>query len=126
MKAFAIEKTKFTPGVIFDSTVNEWLFEGRSQSDDISEFYKPVLKELTDCLESGIKKLNVTFKLEYFNTSSAKIIVDILLKLKQAEEMGMLINTTWYVDNYDEDMKEAVVQLAEISDLNIEVIIVDS
>ena len=50
----------------------------------------------------------LNFQLDYFNTSSAKVIADILKRLDKLQE-STLSNVTinWYYQDIDEDMLEA-------------------
>jgi hypothetical protein len=47
----------------------------------------------------------VNIKLEYFNTSSSKCILDVFKKLETVGGTNMTIN--WYYEEDDEDMLEA-------------------
>jgi SiaC family regulatory phosphoprotein len=46
----------------------------------------------------------ITFKLEYFNTSSGKCFVEILKILDKVAENGHQVFLKWYYEEDDEDM----------------------
>lgn len=103
-----INGTEDTPEIHFNSQTNEFLISGRSLPEDVSTFYKPVF----DWLEtfSSQKGLNAVFKfkLEYFNTASSKIILDILMKLEEIQQDGgSTVTVEWFYDEADDDMLEA-------------------
>jgi hypothetical protein len=50
-------------------------------------------------------KTEVNIKLEYFNTSSSKCILDVFKKLETVKGTDMTIN--WFYEEDDEDMLEA-------------------
>lgn len=102
-----IEPTAKTPKVMFDASQGVMEIEGRSIPENSTEFYKPIY----DWLENYIKAPNANsvfkFKLEYFNTSSSKCILDIFRKLEKIHQNGNKITVTWFFEQDDEDMQEA-------------------
>jgi len=46
-------------------------------------------------------------KLEYFNTSSSKCILDLLKRLEKINQAGSKVSVNWYFESEDEDMEEA-------------------
>jgi hypothetical protein len=57
-----------------------------------------------------------TFKLEYFNTASSKLILDVLSALEEIE--GVTID--WYFHEDDEDMEEAGEEFSELVEIPFE------
>ena len=49
----------------------------------------------------------VNFKMTYFNTSSTKSILDIMIQFKQLAKNGKMLIINWYFAEQDEDMLEA-------------------
>ena len=82
MEPIIIEGTPKTPTVKFDA--NEGVFEikGRSIPENSVEFYKPLVDWLDRYKESPLLKTVVDIRLEYFNTSSSKCILDIFKRLE--------------------------------------------
>ncbi len=110
MKALNLESTEDTPKIIFDQENNIFDISGRSLPEDSAEFYQPVLSWLEEYSNTPSPKINLEFKLEYFNTASSKLILDILSKLEDIEEA----NVTWYFHEDDEDMQEAGEEFSEL------------
>jgi hypothetical protein len=107
MDPIKIEGTRKTPEVRFDSETGMIEIEGRSIPENSIEFYKPLVDWLDEYSNNPTKKTVVNIKLEYFNTSSSKCILDVFKKLETIfkNEQDVVIN--WYYEEDDEDMLEA-------------------
>ena len=62
------------------------------------------------------------FKLTYFNTSSSKRILYIMLKLKEFIDQGGEVNANWHYDKNDIEMEEDIEDLMKIAKLNVNMI----
>lgn len=107
MEALRIQATDETPSVILDPAQNVFEFTGKSLPEDVTSFYGPVLSWLDEYDKSPRAKTVVDFKLNYFNTASSKLILDILFKLENIHQSGTEILIRWHYEEEDEDMKEA-------------------
>jgi hypothetical protein len=100
--------TEDTPAILIDRTQELFQISGRSLPENVTSFYKPVIEWLELFSESPTEKLTFEVRLEYFNTASSKIILDILMKLEEIHQVGAsLIKVNWYYDERDDDMLEA-------------------
>ena len=77
---------------------------GRSIPENSIEFYQPLLDWVQVNLQSDSTSLEISIRLEYFNTSSSKCIMDLL---KRVEKAPCEATVLWYYENEDEDMLEA-------------------
>jgi len=113
MDTLHLEGTEDTPRVTLDKKSGTMEISGRSLPEDSTEFFKPVL----DWIEVYAKDPNpasvCVFKLEYFNTASSKLILDVLYALEELP--GMRI--AWYFHEEDEDMEEAGQEFAELVEI---------
>lgn len=107
MESIKIQGTPKTPAVNFDTTSGLLELIGRSIPENSIEFYKPILEGLDAYAGSPQAKTNVNIKLEYFNTSSSKCILDVLKKLEGIHKSGNEVVINWYFEEDDEDMEEA-------------------
>ncbi|HEX2968685.1 MAG TPA: DUF1987 domain-containing protein [Bacteroidales bacterium] len=121
METIKIAATEDTPGVILDPVNNVYEISGRSLPEDVVVFYQPVMQWLEDLAKTPIKGMTLSFKLEYFNTASSKLILDILLKLEEIHSGGNEIKVDWYHLAGDSDMKEAGEEYSEIVGLPFEI-----
>jgi SiaC family regulatory phosphoprotein len=102
MKDLVIKETEKTPSVAL-STNGVLKIEGRSIPEDAARFFKPLLdwtKEFTS------NEIRVDIKLEYFNTSSSKFILEMLRLLENnPENSNILVN--WFYEEGDLDVLES-------------------
>ena len=83
MNSINIDPTVKTPKVNFDAGTGILEIEGRSIPENSTEFYKPIFEWLDNYITSPNSKTVFNFKLEYFNTSSSKCILDLFRKLEK-------------------------------------------
>lgn len=122
MERLIIEATEDTPAIDFDPGANDLKISGRSLPEDVTTFYQPVLDWL-DELEAGSgKDCTLHVDLEYFNTASSKLILDILMKLEDIHlEGNNTIKVVWSFDSRDVDMQEAAEEYSELVEIPFEV-----
>ncbi len=115
MENYKIDSTENTPLIELDHNSHTLLFQGDSRPENVQQFYTPVLNWLEDYSKHlyFLKDLNnssidvvCNFKFEYFNSSSAKYIMDIITKLSGLES-GINLKINWHYEEMDEDMQEA-------------------
>ncbi|MGE0088113.1 MAG: DUF1987 domain-containing protein [Bacteroidales bacterium] len=115
MKSINIPATEKSPKVVFDPKKQFFEMEGNSRPENVRDFFYPIIDTLKEHFEGIIKKTNKTdnesvfnfnFKLEYFNSASAKFISDILVIVKNCNDNNIHIKINWYFEDGDEDMKE--------------------
>jgi len=129
MEALKLEVTDNTSRVLLDPNSHELEFEGDSRPEDVQKFFQPIMDWLNE-YETYVKSLgevtlNTHFKLEYFNSSSAKYIMDIILKLgKIAEASNVSLNINWHYDEMDEDMLDAGEEFEDMLDVEFNFIVI--
>ena len=116
MKKLNIAATEKSPKVTFDADHYLFEMEGNSRPENVRDFYYPIIETLGSFFEKYITKkdfelknetpFKFNFKLDYFNSSSAKFISDILVIVKTYSEKNLNIKIYWYFEDGDEDMKE--------------------
>ena len=93
MRALKLGQTDNTPLVELDLDSGKYLIKGESRPEDVSKFYAPVLQWFEDwggqlyyrSQQFGKKEDHVVcFQFEYFNSSSAKYIMDLILKISES------------------------------------------
>lgn len=117
MDAKIIQPTEKSPKVTFDPANRLFEMEGDSRPENVRKFYQPIidmLKAYFDQLASDGKfgdytedPFKINFKLGYFNSSSAKFILDVLTILNDYRLEGLTLKINWYFEEDDEDMQEA-------------------
>ncbi len=114
MNALIIEATDETPQINLDPITNHLFFSGKSLPEDVRSFYNPVMEWIDEFTSTRRDSTIVEFKMDYFNTASSKIILDILLKLENIHLEGNALTIKWLYRSKDLDMKEAGDEYAEI------------
>ncbi len=112
----------FIPSVSFNATTGVCELAGESFLEETLKFYEPLLKWLDEFCKTAKKPITFNFKLSYFNTSSSKRILDILLIMKDYEDHGGKVTVNWIFDEEDIDIEEDVEDLMIISELKVNII----
>ena len=115
MKTININGTEDTPAINFNYDTSEFIISGRSLPEDVSTFYKPIIDWLDECSATIKDNSKFEFKLEYFNTASSKILLDLFMKLEEITEVKQTkLSIIWFYQKEDIDMKEAGEEYAEL------------
>ncbi len=120
MEVVKIAGTDDTPEVKIDPKKGIFEFSGRSLPEDVLSFYAPVLQLIEDYIQKPAKNSEVLFRLDYFNTASSKVILDILIYFEHISKEGHNVEIKWFYHQDDEDMAEAGEEYSEIVDLPFE------
>ena len=126
MRNLFIEGTQGSPKVILNADKNIYEISGESRPADVPGFYKPVLSWLDEYKtyldKSGEGKNMGFFNLdfEFFNSSSAKFILDFCKKLAFIRSEGNNIVIKWHYEEDDFDMLEAGREMSRIAKIPFE------
>jgi len=115
MKKLIYKSRKRTPKVILDKENNIFEISGLSFSVDISTFYQPILEWLEIFAKSPNPQIEFVLKFKVINSSSIKMILDILFKLYEIYNRGTDILISWqYNKESDNDMLEVGKDIAAV------------
>lgn len=117
-----IAAQKNTPLVELDSTSGKLALSGRSLPENAISFYEPVLSWLKDYSEHPHTNTTLDLKIDYFNTPSAKPILDMLRLMDKIQAKGSETKVNWHHHNEDSDMREVGLEYAEFIDTPVELI----
>lgn len=104
MEPLFIKATDVSPEVNFNPGDKKYSISGWSRPESPAKFYEPVMKWLDANGEKYLNNTTIIFKIEYFNTPSARTLREILDKLEKLHQKGVKLNVNWYFD--DESSKE--------------------
>ncbi|MBN1251455.1 MAG: DUF1987 domain-containing protein [Bacteroidales bacterium] len=107
MNSLIIEKGNNTFGITLDKENKIFLFEGRSLPENTVAFFQPVLEWLAKYAQSPEDETIVNMDFIYFNTSSAKLILDVLNEFDKVKKAGNKVKIIWHYMEEDFDIKEA-------------------
>ena len=104
METIQISPTDVSPEVIFSPKDNKYWISGWSRPESPSKFYAPVIKWIEEHGEKYLNNAAVNFKIEYFNTPSARVLREVLDRIDKLYQQGIMITVNWHYD--DEGSKE--------------------
>lgn len=114
MDPINIAKTARTPQINFDFAGNKFTIAGESYPEDASTFYGPLLESIYKyfAVSSGTD-INFRFELIYFNSSTAKIVMELFEALDEAAASGNQVTITWVYEAGDDNIKELGEEFSE-------------
>ena len=117
MEKFVQEGGVDVPEIEMDPQAGLFQIKGRSFPEDTVGVYMPVIEWIDNYLQSALENTKLTFELDYFNSSTYKAFLNILLKLEKLQEQGKSVSVLWRFNERDVDMKEAGEEFAELVDI---------
>lgn len=114
MDTISIAATERSPEVLFDFAQNHMKLKGESYPEDVAAFYGPLVGALDNWLtqlEGGSVQFDI--ELVYFNSSSAKALMNILMLLEKAGSSGKNVVINWRYSADDDTMQEFGEDFAE-------------
>lgn len=124
MELVSLESTKRTPSVLLDPS-GRIRIGGRSIPEDASKFYDNILNWVLDYCHTPSDSTIVDIELEYFNSGSAKFVMQILRELSELLVEGRDLKVNWYYEEGDDDILERGEYYSSILDLEINFIETD-
>ena len=110
-------KTKNSPEIILDSEHNNFKIAGRSIVEDPGEFYSQIYSWLQEYVKSPNDFTDFIFDLEYFNSSSARQIMEIIMLLEEINKTDKKVKVNWLYEEGDEMSKERGDEIKLVSKL---------
>lgn len=108
MDRFELPATEKTPHVVLDPTTGRFEISGSSIHENADRFYAPIFDRLKDYLVRPFRTTTVQVSLVYFNSSSAKYLLDLLMLLDDHHAAGATkVVLEWCFAEDDLDMREA-------------------
>ncbi len=120
IKKLDIPATLDTPKIDFNHKDGKMIIEGKSFPPNVALFYQRVNDWIDNYMKTPCKETILILKLDYFNTASSKIILDILYKFEKIYHKGYNITVKWYYPEDDEDMQETGNEYSDIVDVPFE------
>lgn len=114
MEPISIAATKRCPEIRFDFAANTFLIKGESYPEDIDSFFGGLLESLDSHLatQSGAE-IRLNIELIYFNSSTAKVLMELFEMMDSAAEAGNDVLVTWVYEDGDDNMEELGDEFAE-------------
>jgi len=103
MDALIIKEDEGIPKIILDKERNIFEISGNSLPEDIIGFYLPVYKWIEEYSKQPNPVTKLVVKLNYFNSSSSKAILDIIYNLAEISYKGFKVEVEWHYMEMDDD-----------------------
>lgn len=130
MKPLIIKGTEYSPQITFNPKLLKFEISGESRPEDAGKLYGSVLGWLEEYLNSNKTtstnnplSIKFEFNLLYFNTVSAKYVLEIIRLLHINYCEGSAIKVLWYYKAKDEDMKESGEEFSRLVNIPFEFIV---
>jgi len=121
MNALIIEATNQTPFVCLDPDNNKFEISYKSLPEDATEFYEPIITWLETYIKQPCEQTDFHFKLDYYNTSSARYIA-LMMHILNAMPKNHKAKVFWYYRAIDEDMQSMGERYSESTQLDFELV----
>lgn len=117
LEPILIQQTSDTPRVELDKERGVFEFSGKSLPEDVIKFFSPVQEWFSRYSEDPNPETEISFYLDYFNSSSARVIVKILIGLEAINGSKSNVHVTWYYTENDEVMYDRGLELKSVLNL---------
>jgi hypothetical protein len=118
MKKLTIEAGKETPKINFDGSIGYFNISGKSYPENVNDFYEPIFEYIEQYQQNIQPKTTLEFNWLYYNTATAKVIMKIIMQLK---EVSRDIQINWYYKKDFELIMEKGKEIKDILDVNMTV-----
>jgi len=89
-----LEKTEMTPYVLIDEEKGYIKFEGESYHENVFDFFQKIREWLSAFLETDFDSLTFDCELVYFNSSTVKVLLGMLLEMDNCKNSDR-ITVNW-------------------------------
>jgi hypothetical protein len=102
-----IAPTPRSPQVDFDFAQGRFALAGESYPEDAARFFGPLLQAVQDFIAAGPQHpLVFDLTLAYFNSSTAKALMNLFEMLERAAAGGASVTVNWHFASDDDAMRE--------------------
>lgn len=112
MEIFRLEATSRTPEVELNPEQGTLSMIGESYPEDIRTYYEPIMVALEQFAATQPSDFKITIKLTYFNSGSARALMELLDAIDEAAQGNFNAELNWYCDPDDDITQEFVEDIA--------------
>jgi hypothetical protein len=103
---FEKPQTDSTPYVLIDEKNNLLKLAGESYHENVIEVYKEIYEWLNQYLSSDFQTLTFECAMTYYNSSTAKLLFNILMQMDESAADGRKITVNWIVEEENDILME--------------------
>lgn len=127
MESFNIDATSRTPALSIDPGTQTMEMVGESYPEDVRSFFGTITERLASYFEAKPTALTVNIKLTYFNSSSARALMELLDQFEDAASDETAITVNWYCDPDDDITREFAEDIAsEVTKVAVNILDLDA
>ncbi len=105
MNRLFFKGTEETPYINLDKDENIFEIKGKSFMEDVQAYYEPIISWLEEYKKNPNPETVMYFEVEYINTASSKMFLDVLKELEDIHLDGNKVSIVWSYFEDDEDME---------------------
>ena len=117
METLLIDGTEETPQVEFNTETSVYSISGRSLPEDATKFYDQLVDWVKSFSEKPKSEFALNINLDYFNSSSAKQLVELMILLEALDKKDCKVKIIWLYEEEDELMETRGKEIESIIDL---------
>jgi hypothetical protein len=117
METLLIDGTEETPQVEFNTETSVYSISGRSLPEDATKFYDQLVDWVKAFSEKPKSEFTLNINLDYFNSSSAKQLVELMILLEVLDKKDCKVEIIWLYEEEDELMETRGKEIESIIDL---------
>ncbi len=116
MTELRISATKSTPEIVLnpDGMIR---VRGRAIHENIISFFKPVEEWVNEYIKTPADVTCIDISLEYFNSASAKLLIQLFQKISYVQLKNKKFLVNWYYEEGDEDILERGEYFSSVLDI---------
>ena len=127
MEKFSMDATSRTPALLLDPAAQTLEIKGESYPEDVRSFYGMIAEKISHYFGAEPSALTVNIKLTYFNSSSARALMEMLDQLEEAASDDLRVIVNWYCDPDDDITREFAEDIAsEVSNVSVSILDLDA
>lgn len=116
MDYYRVEPSRNTPEIVLRPDGNMKI-KGRSIHENVAEFYTPLFIWVENYVLDPPDNTYIDIQLEYFNSASAKYIVQLLQRFRMVALKNRKVLVNWFYEEGDEDILERGEYLSSVLDV---------
>jgi hypothetical protein len=109
-----IEATTKTPEVSLDKELGELKLVGRLYPENPFAFFDTINVWLDYYFSINPSKLNIFLNISYYNTTSSKLLLNLLKKISSFRSQSFELSITWQYEKEDEEMQKTIANFSNL------------
>lgn len=122
IQTLEINGTRDTPYVLLDAKNSIFKIEGSSMPENSARFFNPIFDWIEEYVKSPNKSTHLVCNLDYFNSSSAKMLYQLFIELENIKEVGNNVKISWQYQSEDKLIEEKGLEYQSILSIPFEMI----